>query len=1290
MELNIEQSIHSRLKLMEIRPRSFPDDYQPLSRVPFAAMRARTCKNPNRTIINMKNLMSSSFQADFDKYIESMLISDTCDAGTSIVVQSTLREIRKSAGYYIRLMFLKEKLNSISEKERQNLLFSWVDSFRNSPSPAINQIDFEMAGVMHNVASSYSFLAARLIRATSMDMQLAATFFQFASGIFEQLRGKHSEMARYNNDFSTTVISFRYKFMLAQAQECMVERSMLDGIDEKYISEFAMQVIQDYNACDTSLDAVQAVEAFPANEVTILRQLIDFKRTYFTALLHLSLSNVAFKEGRRDEVIARLRLAKEGLSGIESKFAQLPEQFLPVTDRLLKVIDRKLSSTRYYGISEKQIARVELNPCMAVLAVGPMSLFEQQETTEINTNNSTMYVQRVASVFRNIRAVALQPYLTHHDELNRQFKSLLRSTQLEQVYMYVDRKVPEDIAYWSNLLKANPQLVERLNGILNHLQSVRFSARTKLIDVVKRLKDFRGNIKKHHRKSNFKVVINYLNGTEKMVAKCQDVFRQAEETGDQLSNAHKSVMLVLETLQKSLDCVAETIFADLYDPCSTEVGREMNELRTTALSVFLKRLSVIKGVRKAMTNDDPVEKLNMLDEIGFQGRFFDKELAKYNGVCQFLRSSFATHEKIFKQISSLERNFKPIREHALRCNESITRRFKSMVECCKSIKAMESKVGEGERFYARLHFLLNESLRRIEQLEIGATCGYKNIKADDTPCCISITDCLRSDIPLLIDDNGRGFGTMTNNETESGTTGDGESTASEHESIAGRCTSDLEMKNTRRGSSSSKSLQQQRRGGEKVCSFEVLKQKLCCKGVERTVTLKPKLDLDNLKNYFENLKELVDSLETVTSNGMTKLDLEWQEVQRKCNEEAQKHVISEAKKFTSMNRNSTMLPYDDNRILVMTPKQDYVNASLIGKLCEYGPAFYIAQIPTKPVVASFWCMLFENKIELLCMIFDSRDCNAKNFMPRENAKLKTAQFSISIASKENFGAWTESTIVMEELRDPNHSYSFKCLHFDGWQNKSELIDVDGFAKFVLQVRRYFLLQKLNRSSVVAMSLYGSSRSGIFSICLSACCEIMAGKPLPPIDEMPERLCMWRNNCITSKQDLYTCYMVVLTLLKNICESREPNDDACCCCYFKENGDFDEQDENEQEETEYNNNSDESAIEYDDDDGKEFNEELRQLEEKMSKYTFTDPLDLQLGGPSCSGVGNGQQAANNENKQHRCCYNVIDMKNQTKQSMTQLLHLVNAESLAIFTMPCKACRAKCACHGDSSDETLTDE
>ncbi|OUC40284.1 Protein-tyrosine phosphatase [Trichinella nativa] len=1232
MELNIEQSIHSRLKLMEIRPRSFPDDFQPLSRVPFAAMRARTCKNSNRTTANMKNLMSSSFQADFDKYIESMLVSDTCDAGTSIVVQSTLREIRQNAGYYIRLMFLKEKLNSISEKERQNLLFSWVDSFRNSPSPAINQIDFEMAGVLHNVASSYSFLAARLIRATSMDMQLAATLFQFASGIFEQLRGKHSEMARYNNDFSTTVISFRYKFMLAQAQECMVERSMLDGIDEKYISEFVMQVIQDYNACDTSLDAVQAVEAFPANEVTMLRQLIDFKRTYFTALLHLSLSNVAFKEGRRDEVIARLRLAKEGLSGIESKFAQLPEQFLPVTDRLLRVIDRKLSSTRYYGISEKDIARVELNPCMAVLAVGPMSLFEQQETTEINTNNSTMYVQRVASVFR----------------------SLFRSTQLEQVYMYVDRKVPEDIAYWSNLLKANPQLVERLNGILNHLHSVRLSARTKLIDVVKRLKDFRGNIKKHQRKSNFKVVINYLNGTEKMVAKCQDVFRQAEETGDQLSNAHKSVMLILETLQKSLDCVAETIFADLYDPCSTEVGRQMNELRNTALSVFLKRMSVIKGVRKAMTNDDPVEKLNMLDEIGFQGRFFDKELAKYNGVCQFLRTSFATHEKIFKQISSLERNFKPIREHALRCNESITRRFKSMVECCKSIKTMESKVGEGERFYARLHFLLNESLRRIEQLEIGATCGYKNIKADDTPCCISITDCLRSDIPLLVDDNGRGFGTMTNNETESGTTGDGESTTNEHESFAGdsrRCTSDVEMKNTRRGSSSSKSLQQQRRGGEKVCSFEVLKQKLCCKGVERMVTLKPKLDLDKLKNYFENLKELVDSLETVTSNGMTKLDLEWQEVQRKCNEEAQKHDISEAKKFTSMNRNSTMLPYDDNRILVMTPKQDYVNASLIGKLCEYGPAFYIAQIPTKPVVASFWCMLFENKIELLCMIFDSRDCNAKNFMPRENAKLKTAQFSISIASKEDFGAWTESTIVMEELRDPKHSYSFKCLHFDGWQN----------------------------NSVVAMSLYGSSRSGIFSICLSACCEIMAGKPLPPIDEMPERLCMWRNNCITSKQDLYTCYMVVLTILKNICESQE-------------NGDFDEdeneQDENEQEETE-DNNSDESTIEYDSDDGKEFNEELRQLEEKMSKYTFTDPLDLQFGGPSCSGVGNGQQAAN-ENKQHRCCYNVNRMKNQTKQSMTQLLHLVNAESLAIFTMPCKACRAKCAFHGDSSDETLTDE
>ncbi|KRY71190.1 Tyrosine-protein phosphatase non-receptor type 23, partial [Trichinella pseudospiralis] len=1278
MDLKILPNTNSRIKLAEVRPRHFIEDFKPLCRVPFAAIKPRRCRNSPQASAQLKRIINTTLESDFDTLAEGMLTADTIDSGASMVVQDTIQDIRRNACYYLRLMFLNGKMNSVPEKERQHLLFSWTDSFRGNVSPAINKIEFEMASVLHNIASAYSCLAARLNRATSMDMQLASSFFQFSSGILDQLRGKHSDMAVYSHDFSTSVISFRYQLMQAQAQECMVERSMLDGIDEEYISELIMQTIQEYNTCETLLDAMHAVQTLPFDELISLRELIDLKRTYYTALLHMSLSNVALKDEQRAEVVARLRIAKRDVTGLEEKYAQLPTHYFSITDRLFRVLDRKLSSTRYYGLSEDVIAGAELHPCAAVSVVGPMALFEEQQVNE-SKNSSILYPERIASIYREKRGLYIKPYLVRHNQLHAQFKAFMGSSQLQQVFVYTERQLPEDVKYWANVLRADPKIVEHISGILNNLHAVRLSARTKLFDLDKRLKAFRGNLKKHQRKSDFKVAINYYNGTEKLVAKCQDVFRSAEQTGDQLTKAHKSVMVVLDTMKKSLDCIAETVFADLYDPCSTEVGRQINQLRMTILVMAAQRMTVVKGLRQIMEKDDIVKRLNQLDHIEFHGRFMEFELEKYRSICEFLKSNFSSQATLFRQFSSFERSFRPIRDCALRSNEGITRRFKSMVDCCKSTRTLESKVNEGERFYARLHLLLDESLKRIEQLEMGATCGYKNIKADDQPCCSRIgVSYPRGMIGCGGVLCGRSVCTMTGTNEENGDAAS--TTASELESVTGTSNSNLQMKKARRGSSSSKLLvmdnparnsAQYRRVREKVIELEMFKRKLCEKGEEKMVALNPKLDLERLKIYLENFNDLVDSLNTMSSNNMTELELEWQEVQRKCEIEAKNHTISDARKYAPMNRVSTVLPYDDNRIMLMMPRNDYVNASLVGQLCEYGPAFFIAQIPTKPAVSSFWCMLFESKIELLCLIYDSRDCNAKNFMPRENAKLKTSHFAISFSDKQEFGAWTESTIVMEELQDPTRTYSLKCLHFDGWQSGSELIDVDGFVKYLFHVRRCFLMQKEKYNTIVAMSLCGSSRCGIFSICLSACCEIMAGQPVPAIGEMPERLCAFRSNCITSKQDLYTCYMVVLTFMKNLCEAQE-------------NGGYDE----EEEEKDDDDNSDDKS---DDEENREDteDEDLIKLEEQMSRYTFDDSLDLQFGGPSCSGLGAAQQQAakENEERENKClCQYLLEMNASTTQSMMHLLHLINVEPFEIFSFPCKACCIKCVCHDDALDET----
>lgn len=105
-------------------------------------------------------------------------------------------------------------------------------------------IRFEIVCVLYNIGALHCKLGAEETRTTPDSMKAACTHFQSAAWAFQYLREHYPQPSGI--DLSPEVMKLFQDICLAQAQECILEKSMLDNrkpsIVSKYFSILLLQL----------------------------------------------------------------------------------------------------------------------------------------------------------------------------------------------------------------------------------------------------------------------------------------------------------------------------------------------------------------------------------------------------------------------------------------------------------------------------------------------------------------------------------------------------------------------------------------------------------------------------------------------------------------------------------------------------------------------------------------------------------------------------------------------------------------------------------------------------------------------------------------------------------------------------------------------------------------------------------------------------------------------------------------------------------------------------------------
>lgn len=278
----------------------------------------------------------------FDKEIKEI---ESLRANSCIRPSESVEGVATAKKYYCQLLFLKNKFKISSESPFQ---FSWYDIYFKSKYSS-NDIKHELASVLYNIGALHSKLGAQENRQESDGMKMAVAHFQCAAFAFHSLPDMYPQES--DSDLSSELLAFKSGLCLAQAQECICEKSLLDNRKPGIIAKVAGQVVEYYKQVLKQLEMSNVREmndhvdnffdVVGSKQSRIWRIFLEFKISYYICLSYLHMGMACEETGKWGERVAYYSAASTALAlaAKTNKDDKVDSLFKGVNDALIYTND---------------------------------------------------------------------------------------------------------------------------------------------------------------------------------------------------------------------------------------------------------------------------------------------------------------------------------------------------------------------------------------------------------------------------------------------------------------------------------------------------------------------------------------------------------------------------------------------------------------------------------------------------------------------------------------------------------------------------------------------------------------------------------------------------------------------------------------------------------------------------------------------------------------------------------------------------------------------------------------
>lgn len=286
-----------------------------------------------------------------------------------------------------------------------------------------------------------------------------------------------------------------------------------------------------------------------------------------------------------------------------------------------------------------------------------------------------------------------------------------------------------------------------------------------------------------------------------------------------------------------------------------------------------------------------------------------------------------------------------------------------------------------------------------------------------------------------------------------------------------------------------------------------------------------------LLSELERFQDLVASFEKPASVGsISELDSLWKALQDAQEKDARQLSIAIARCYSMKNRHQDIMPYDRNRIVLQSGKDDYINASRIEDLSSYCPTIIATQAPLVGTAVDFWLMIYEQKVSVVVMLVSEQEVEKQKvvrYFPTERGQPMThGPLTLVLTSLKVTPTHVERMITLQ-FRDQSLKRTIIHLQFSSWPELGLPDSKGDLLRFIQEVHSHYLHQRPLHTPIVVHCSSGVGRTGAFCLLYAAMQEVEAGNSIPDLVQLVRRIRQQRKHMLQEKLHLKFCYESLL-------------------------------------------------------------------------------------------------------------------------------------------------------------------
>ncbi|XP_037282532.2 tyrosine-protein phosphatase non-receptor type 23 isoform X2 [Rhipicephalus microplus] len=631
--------------------------------------------------------------------------------------------------YYSQLLCLQSRF-PMTDEGAACVPFMWTDIYSGMVFN-IMDIKYEQASILYNIGALHSKLGALENRTSSEGMKIACTHFQCAAWALSQVKDLFPQPK--GSDMSHDLLLFFVNIFLGQAQECILEKSMLDRRKSSITAKVATQVVEYFRAAvslllagSTSSDSGSIQEIVGTKLMKLWKKILDFKMAYYSSVSCLHMGNQAEEAQKMGERQAWYQLAVQHLNEATSIAKGLEEENLGETlSFAMDVIGGKFNAAKKENefVYHERVPPVESLPevkgANLVKGISFSPTDPEISGPDIFARLVPMEAHEASSIYSEEKASLLRSVTSHVDRKNEELETFLSSLNLDKSMLVMDpQAVPQEIVQCCARLSVCPTAVSDLVLTIQGLKELYHSVDKDLAQVEQLLKEEQEKEAAHGSAFGKRPPSNLIKELTAEFTKYLEVHQRTADSNNALQKslaAHSANLKLLASPLEEVDKALPSV--SLLDvPNNEAVVKELSHLLDKVEEMKKQRQMLHSHLRDTLQKDDITRQIVTRNKGEDLQAFFAAELKKHDQEVSLLEQNLTAQDNILKALTQANARFAETRKAA---SDILKRRDAMVASLIASFEAYEdlvSKTQKGIEFYKKMQTNVSKLLTRLRSV----------------------------------------------------------------------------------------------------------------------------------------------------------------------------------------------------------------------------------------------------------------------------------------------------------------------------------------------------------------------------------------------------------------------------------------------------------------------------------------------------------------------------------------------------------------------------------------------